>query len=80
MVISHNPAVLGGLPQDGKEEDYEMVAFMGQVPTRVVGDVAPGLYPVERIPQRNGHSKTPVENEAGGLQKNSGRGMGRLGR
>ncbi|MBX2928054.1 MAG: hypothetical protein KF852_09485 [Saprospiraceae bacterium] len=44
MVISHNPAVLGGLPPDGKEADYEMVAFMGQVPTRVVGEVAPGDY------------------------------------
>lgn len=44
MVISHKPAVLGGLPQDGNEDHYEMVAFMGQVPTRMFGEVAPGDF------------------------------------
>ena len=44
MVISHKPAVLGGLPADGKESEYEMVAFMGQIPTRVTGDVQRGDY------------------------------------
>lgn len=44
MVISHNPAVLGGLPGSGEEDKYEMVAFLGQIPTMVVGKVNPGDY------------------------------------
>jgi hypothetical protein len=44
MVISHNPAMLGGLPQEGDKKAYEMVAFMGQIPTRVMGAVEPGDY------------------------------------
>lgn len=44
MVISHNPAVLGGLPKEGTEDQYEMVAFMGQIPTKVIGKVEPGDY------------------------------------
>ncbi len=44
MVISHNPAVLGGLPGGEEEDKYEMVAFLGQVPTMVIGKVSPGDY------------------------------------
>ena len=44
MVISFKPAVLGGLPQEGEEDQYEKVAFLGQIPTRVVGTVAAGDY------------------------------------
>lgn len=44
MVVSHNPAVLGGLPKEGTEDNYEMVAFLGQIPTRVIGEVEPGDY------------------------------------
>ena len=44
MVISHNPAVLGGIPKTGTEDQYEMVAFMGQIPTRVIGEVEAGDY------------------------------------
>lgn len=44
MVISHNPAVLGGLPGSGEEHKYEMVAFLGQIPTMVIGKVTPGDY------------------------------------
>lgn len=44
MVVSHNPAVLGGLPKAGTEDNYEMVAFLGQIPTRVIGEVEPGDY------------------------------------
>jgi hypothetical protein len=44
MVISHKPAVLGGLPPDEHTADYEIVAFMGQVPTRIAGEVKQGDY------------------------------------
>ncbi len=44
MVISHNPIVLGNMPEEGKEADYEKVAFMGQVPVKVMGKVQPGDY------------------------------------
>ncbi len=44
MVISHNPAVLGGMPGTGEEDKYEMVAFLGQIPTMVMGKVNPGDY------------------------------------
>jgi hypothetical protein len=44
MVISHNPAVLGGIPQEGDEREHEMVAFLGQIPTMVMGKVEPGDY------------------------------------
>lgn len=44
MVISHNPIVLGKLPADGREDLYEMVAFLGQIPTKVMGKVEPGDY------------------------------------
>ncbi|MEM1002864.1 MAG: hypothetical protein AAGH46_09460, partial [Bacteroidota bacterium] len=44
MVISYKPAVLGALPQQSKEHLYEKVAFMGQVPVRVIGSVNIGDY------------------------------------
>jgi hypothetical protein len=44
MVISYNPIVLGNMPQEGKESEYEKVAFMGQVPVKVYGAVKPGDY------------------------------------
>ena len=44
MVISYNPIVLGNMPEEGKEADYEKVAFMGQVPVKVLGKVQPGDY------------------------------------
>lgn len=44
MVISHNPAMLGGIPKEGTEDQYEMVAFMGQIPTRVIGEIEAGDY------------------------------------
>lgn len=44
MVISHNPAMLGGIPKEGTEDQYEMVAFMGQIPTRIIGEVEAGDY------------------------------------
>ena len=37
FVISTKPIVLGNMPENGKEELYEKVAFMGQVPVHVLG-------------------------------------------
>jgi hypothetical protein len=44
MVISHNPIVLGNMPGQGNEADYEKVAFMGQVLVKVFGRVRPGDF------------------------------------
>ncbi len=44
MVISTNPIVLGNSPTKNKEHLYEKVAFMGQVPVRVLGKVNIGDY------------------------------------
>ena len=44
MVISHKPAVLGALPEESEEHKYEKVAFLGQIQTWVMGQVAPGDY------------------------------------
>ncbi|MFZ9977293.1 MAG: beta strand repeat-containing protein [Candidatus Kapaibacteriota bacterium] len=44
MVISTKPIVLGNTPEEGKEKEYEKVAFMGQVPVRVMGKVDLGDY------------------------------------
>jgi hypothetical protein len=44
MVISMNPAVLGGVPLDEDVSAYEKVAFMGQVLTKIMGEARPGDY------------------------------------
>ena len=44
MVISLKPIVLGNTPENGKAKEYEKVAFMGQVPVRVLGAVNLGDY------------------------------------
>ena len=44
MVVSKSPIVLGNMPAPSRENDYEKVAFMGQVPVRVMGRVAIGDY------------------------------------
>jgi len=44
MVISTRPIVLGNAPQPAKQATFEKVAFMGQVPVKVVGAVAIGDY------------------------------------
>ena len=43
LVISTNPIVLGNMPTGGTD-GHEKVAFMGQVPIRVVGKVSKGDY------------------------------------
>lgn len=44
LVISMQPIVLGNLPAEDKEEDFEKVAFLGQAPVWVVGKVSSGDY------------------------------------
>jgi hypothetical protein len=44
LVVSFNPIVLGNMPEEGREAEYEKVAFMGQVPVKVVGDVQSGDF------------------------------------
>ncbi len=44
MVISTKPAVLGNMPVSGQEQLYEKVAFMGQIPVKVKGNVIVGDY------------------------------------
>lgn len=45
MVISTSPLLLGNMPENKIQEQlHEKVAFMGQVPVKVVGDVSVGDY------------------------------------
>ncbi len=44
MVVSTLPAVLGNLPKANDLPRYEKIAFMGQVPVRVLGPVNVGDY------------------------------------
>jgi hypothetical protein len=44
MVISTTPIVLGNMPPKNEEHLYEKVAFMGQVPVKVLGKVSKGDY------------------------------------
>ncbi len=44
MVVSFKPIVLGNMPQQENEGQYEKVAFMGQVPVKVFGKVSIGDY------------------------------------
>ena len=44
MVISRNPMVSGAMPDKGQEDQYEKVAFLGQVPVKVLGEAKVGDY------------------------------------
>jgi hypothetical protein len=44
MIVSTNPIVLGNMPQPAEEANSVKIAFMGQVPARVIGPVSPGDY------------------------------------
>ncbi len=44
MVVSTRPIVLGNMPQPNNEANSVKVAFMGQVPVMVMGNVEPGDY------------------------------------
>lgn len=51
MVVSRNPIVSGALPKPGEEGKFRQVAFIGQVPVKVLGDVNKGDY---ILPSGNG--------------------------
>lgn len=51
MVVSENPMISGAMPDAGKEHLYERIAFMGQVPVKVMGTVFRGDY---ILPSGNG--------------------------
>lgn len=44
MSVSVAPIVLGNMPEKGKEQNFEQVAFKGQVPVKVIGLVNKGDY------------------------------------
>jgi cytoskeletal protein CcmA (bactofilin family) len=44
MVVSHRPIILGNAPEKDKEHFGNNVAFMGQVPVKVLGPVRTGDY------------------------------------
>jgi carbonic anhydrase/acetyltransferase-like protein (isoleucine patch superfamily) len=44
QVISSNPIILGNMPKPEFEKKFEMVAFLGQVPVNVMGQVKSGDY------------------------------------
>lgn len=44
MVISTNPAVLGNAQNGKSTQNFEKVAFLGQVPVRIAGKVSQGDY------------------------------------
>jgi hypothetical protein len=48
MIVSHRPIVLGNAPQKGKEHLGNTIAFIGQVPAKVIGPVKCGDYIVAR--------------------------------
>ena len=44
MAISHHPIVLGNTPEEGKEYLGNNIAFMGQIPVKIMGPVKSGDY------------------------------------
>jgi hypothetical protein len=44
MIVSQNPLISGAMPQKGEEYLFERIAFMGQVPVKVIGKVNKGDY------------------------------------
>lgn len=44
MVVSNKPIVLGNMPPPNQQHNFEKVAFMGQVPVRIVGKANIGDY------------------------------------
>lgn len=44
MAVSHRPIVLGNIPEEGRAYLGNNIAFMGQIPVKVMGPVATGDY------------------------------------
>ncbi|WP_460219758.1 hypothetical protein [Psychroserpens sp. MEBiC05023] len=51
MVVSQNPLISGAMPKESEEHLFERIAFMGQVPVKVIGNVEKGDYV---LPSGNG--------------------------
>jgi len=49
LVVSHNPIILGNTPAEGKAVQGNNIAFMGQVPVKVLGPVSSGDYIVGQV-------------------------------
>ena len=62
LVISTNPIVLGMMPEETMQDAFEKVAFMGQVPVRVQGEVEIGDY-ILPSGDLNGYGKAIAQNE-----------------
>lgn len=44
LVVSHNPILLGNMPDEAARDRFEKISFMGQVPVKVVGSVNKGDF------------------------------------
>ena len=44
LVVSTNPAILGNTPEYGNTDNFEKIAFLGQVPVKVKDEVISGDY------------------------------------
>ena len=44
MAVSHRPIVLGNIPAEGKNYLGNNIAFMGQIPVKIMGPVKTGDY------------------------------------
>ncbi|WP_423998082.1 hypothetical protein [Maribacter sp. IgM3_T14_3] len=51
MVVSKSPIVSGAMPKDEQKKYYKQIAFLGQVPVKVIGEVSKGDY---ILPSGNG--------------------------
>lgn len=51
MVVSKNPIVSGAMPKDDQKKYYRQIAFLGQVPVKVIGEINKGDY---ILPSGNG--------------------------
>jgi hypothetical protein len=49
MVVSWKPCVLGNMPPSGSEQFYQKVAFMGQIPVKMISGVKKGDYIVPDV-------------------------------
>jgi hypothetical protein len=48
MAVSKNPIVLGNIPEKGRDHLGNNIAFMGQIPVKVMGPVTAGDYIIAR--------------------------------
>lgn len=62
MVVSHNPIVLGNIPPEDQTQNGNNIAFMGQVPVKILGPVKTGDYIVAN-PEVLGYGIAKNQNE-----------------